>query len=415
MTRDGLGSDFNRLLSATVTSNLGDGLRVAAGPLLVASVTTNPVLVAAAAFVQQLPWVLASLPVGAWIDRLDRRTVAMGVDIGRAAVAGILTTVIAFGVARLPLLYAVLFIVGLAEVIADSASAALVPSVVTNKHLARANARLGAAFVVGNQFAGPPLGAWLFVVGAAWPFGAEAAAFAIAAFILAGIGRRPAPVVVERRDRSWLYRDVREGLAWTWHEDAVRLLAVVLCVMNVTFTAAFAVWVLYARQRLGVTGAGFGLLLTASAVGGLAGAALGGRLMEQFGAATLLRAGLVVETIVHVVLAVTRNAWVAGVVMVAFGVHAAVWGMVAATVRQRLVPDRLRGRVGSVYSLLVMGGSAVGAVASGFLARTLGLAGPFWVAAAVDTALLLAVWRRLVPARLERPPTPEHERRTGHQ
>ena len=130
----------------------------------------------------------------------------------------------------------------------------------------------------------------------------------------------------------------------------------------------------YVRQRLGVSAAGFGLLLSASAAGGLADAALAGPLSDRFGAATLLRAGLVVETGVHLVLALTRNGWVAGAVMVAFGAHTAVWGVVATTVRQRLVPDRLRGRVGSVYFLLVMGGSALGALVGGFLARGLGLA-----------------------------------------
>lgn len=183
----------------------------------------------------------------------------------------------------------------------------------------------------------------------------------------------------------------------------MRLLAVVLAVMNVTFTAAFAVWVLYVRQRLGVSVAGFGLLLSASAAGGLAGAALAGPLSDRFGAATLLRAGLVVETGVHLVLALTRNGWMAGAVMVAFGAHTAVWGVVATTVRQRLAPDRLRGRVGSVYFLLVMGGSALGALVGGFLARGLGLAGPFWVAAAGDAVLLLLVWRRLTPTRIDAP------------
>lgn len=179
------GSDFTRLLSANVTSNLGDGVRLAAGPLLVASVTEDPVLVGAAVFVQQLPWLLASLPVGAWVDRLDRRRVVLTVDVARAGVAGLLTVAIATGTASLPVLYVALFVIGLAEVVADNAASALVPTIVADEHLPRANARLGAAFVVGNQLVGPPLGAWLFMAGA------EAAAFAVAALLLAGVRARP--------------------------------------------------------------------------------------------------------------------------------------------------------------------------------------------------------------------------------
>ncbi len=201
-----------------------------------------------------------------------------------------------------------------------------------------------------------------------------------------------------------LHRDIREGVVWLWRQDTVRLLAVVLAVMNVTFSAAFSVWVLLAQQRLGVSEVGFGLLLTASAVGGLAGAALAGRLSDRFGPGTLLRIGLLTETAVLAALAMTTQAWVAGIVMVAFGAHTAVWGAVATTVRQRLVPDRLRARVGSVYFLLVMGGSAVGALIGGFLARWFGLTGPFWIAAVLDAVLLVMVWRSFTSSRL----TPPH-------
>jgi MFS family permease len=371
------------------------GVRLAAGPLLVASTTHDPLPVGGAVFVQQLPWVLLSLPAGAYVDRLDRRRLLVAVDGARAVVAGLLAVAVASGTANVPLLYAVVFTVGLAEVVADNASSALVPALVASEHLPRANARLSAAFVIGNQLAGPPLGAWLFVIGSALPFGMEAAAFAVAAALLIGVPTRSSGEPSAHRGRGWLRRDVTEGVRWLWAHSTLRLLAVVLAAMNVTFMAAFAVWVLYARQRLGVSETGFGLLLTAGAAGGLAGTALTGRLTDRLGAPTLLRAGLLVETAVHVVLALTRDPWIAGAAMMAFGAHAAIWGVVVITLRQRLVPDRLRGRVGSAYLLLTMGGAALGALAGGFLAHGLGLAGPFWIAAAGNTVLILLVWHRL--------------------
>lgn len=409
MSRLRLGPDFTRLLSATISSNLGDGIRLTAGPLLVASLTQDPVLVAMAVFAQQLPWLLIALPAGAYLDRLDRCRVVTAVNLARAALVGAFTVVLATGTLSLPLLYVVLFVVGVAEVVADNASSAMVPAVVADEHLPRAYARLGAAFVVSNQLVGPPLGAWLFAAGAAWAFGLEAAAFVLAAVLLTGI-RRTAPDPVAPVERTSLHQDIREGVVWVWHQHTVRLLAVVLAVMNVTFSAAFSVWVLLAQQRLGVTEVGFGLLLTASGVGGLTGAALAGRLSDRFGPGTLLRVGLLTETVVLLALAMTTQAWVAGIVMVAFGAHTAVWGAVATTVRQRLVPDRLRARVGSVYFLLVMGGSAVGALIGGFLARWLGLSGPFWIAAAVDGVLLLTVWRSFTSSRLTPPPASSPER-----
>ena len=403
MSRLRLGGDFTRLLGATISSNLGDGIRLTAGPLLVASFTQDPVLVAMAVFAQQLPWLLITLPAGAWLDRLDRRRVVTAVNLARAVLVGAFTVALLTGALSLPLLYLVLFLVGIAEVVADNASSALVPTVVRDEHLPRAYARLGAAFVVSNQLVGPPLGAWLFAAGAAWAFGLEAATFVLAAVLLTTMGRRSTPQPETSVTRTTLRQDIREGVVWLWRQDTVRLLAIVLGVMNVTFSAAFAVWVLLAQQRLGVNEVGFGLLLTASAIGGLAGAALAGRLSDRFRAGTLLRAGLLTEGAVLLALALTTDAWIAGVVMVAFGAHTAVWGAVATTVRQRLVPDRLRARVGSVYFLLVMGGSAIGALLGGFLARWFGLTGPFWIAAVVDGLLLVAVWRRFASLTLPSP------------
>ncbi len=394
-----LGPNFHRLLAVAVLGNTADGIRLAAGPLLVASLTRDPALVGGAVFVQQLPWLLFSLPVGAYVDRLDRRRLVIGVHTLRALLAVLLAAALATGSAGIALLYGVLFAVGVAEVIADNTTSALVPSVVDASDLPRANARLASAFLVGNQLAGPPLGAWLFVAGAALPFSVEAAGFAVCIPLLLALRLIAHPAMAAQPcPQGWLRRDVREGLHWLWQAPAVRLLAVLLAVMNVTFMAAFAVWVLYAQQRLGLTDAGFGLLLTASAVGGLLGTAVTGRLTDRYGPATLLRAGLVIETAVHLVLALTRNAWVAGTTMAVFGAHAAVWGVVAVTVRQRLVPDHLRGRVASVYFFLTMGGAALGALAGGLVAKGLGLTAPFWIAAAGNTLLVLAVWRHLTAA-----------------
>lgn len=318
-----LGAAFFRLFAASAVANVNDGIRLAAGPLLVASLTDDPALVGGAVFVQQLPWLLVSLPAGAYIDRLDRLRLVRTVG--------------------------------------------------------------------------------LFAAGAALPFGIEAVGLVLTAALLAGIRTPPAPEPDQPRERGWLRWDIAEGVRWLWHHPAARLLAVVLCVMNVTFMAAFAVWVLYATQRLGLSEAQFGLLLTASAVGGLIGTAVTGRLTDRFGMTTLLRAGLLIETGVHVVLALTRSPWVAGGVMLLFGAYAALWGIVVATVRQRVVPTRLLGRVSSVYFLLTMGGASLGALGGGFLARSWGLTAPFWLAAADNSVLILLVWRRFTD-QVQQPP-----------
>ena len=394
-----MGADFWRLWAASAISNLGDGAAGVAGPLLVASRTDRPGLVAGAVFAQQLPWLLFSLPGGAVVDRLDRRRLLVAVNLGRGALVAGLALAVWGNAATIPVLYAAFFLFGAGEVLADSTSVALLPSVVPAEGLARANARLLGTYLVGNQLAGPPFGAWLFVVAPALPFALDAASFLAAALLVAPlVGRHDPTVDAQRRPRHTLGAEIAEGLGWLWRQPTLRLLAVCVGVMNLAGAGSFAIWVLWARERLGLDGVGFGVLVTAYTAGGLLGTALAGRLDASFGPATLLRAGLCVEAGAQLSLALTRSPWVAGATLVAFGAHATVWGVVSVSLRQRLVPERLRGRVNSVYFLFDLGGAALGTLLGGALASLLGITAPFWLGAGVVALLAVAAWRRFTPA-----------------
>jgi MFS family permease len=96
-----LGPDFRKIWPASIISNLGDGALLAAGPLLVASITREPAAVGAAAFVQQLPWLLFALFSGALVDRLDRRLMIVAADTFRSIVLGALGVAVLFGTSPL--------------------------------------------------------------------------------------------------------------------------------------------------------------------------------------------------------------------------------------------------------------------------------------------------------------------------
>jgi MFS family permease len=387
-----LGRPFARLWAASAITNVGDGISLAAGPLLVASLTGDPALIAGAAFAQQLPWLLFSLVSGAYVDRLDRRRLVVAVNLVRAAALGLLAVSVATGIVTVLLVYAAFFVVGTAETLADNASVTLIPSVVPAEALTRANSRLMATQILTNQMAGPPLGAWLFVAAAALPFGAEAATFVLASALLATLPRRVGRSPDADAGRRHLGAEIAEGVRWLWHHRVLRMLAVALCLMNVTFFGAFAILVLYARERLGLSEVGYGVLLACSSVGGLVGSAVAGPLERRLGASTLLRVGLVVETATHLVFALTRSPWVAGAVFTVFGVHAVVWGVVTLSLRQRVVPARLLGRANSVYYLFSAGGAALGSLQGGFVTRAYGVTGPFWLAFAAMVVLTPAAW-----------------------
>ena len=391
-----LGPGFRWLLSSAVVNNLGDGITLAAGPLLVASVTRDPLLVSMAALLQRLPFLLFGFFAGAVVDRFDRRRIVVLVDLLRALVLLLLAGTIVADRVSVTVVLATMFLLGTAETFADTASQTLLPGIVPRADLGIANARMQGAYISANQLVGPPIGAFLFTAGMAWPFTVNAVCFALGAMLVSRIGVSRAAAAAESGPARSSYRqDIGEGVRWLWNHPPMRTLALTIVAFNVTFGAAWAVLVLYADERLGMGEVGYGLLTTAGAIGGLIGTACYDWLERRFDLADLMRVGLVIETLTHLTLALTRSPTVAVVVLVAFGAHAFVWGATSTTVRQRSVPDHLLGRVTSVYMMGLVGGLVVGSLLGGLMARWWGITGPLWFGFAGSAVLVVLLWREL--------------------
>jgi len=388
-----LGRDFRWLMASTWLSNLGDGIALAAGPLLVASQTQSPILVALAALLQRLPWLLFGLYAGAVADRLDRRVVVIVADLLRVAVLLVLTSAIVSDQVNIAWVLVAMFLLGVAEVFADTTASTLLPMLVEKQDLGVANARLMAGFLSVNQMAGPPLGAVLFAAGMAMPFVTQAVVMLLGALLVVRIAIPKGAVRDVAGTR--VGRDIVDGIRWVWHHHAVRTLALVIITFNVTWGAAWSVLVLYATQRLGMGEIGFGLLTTASAIGGLLSTARYRWLEERIPLAALMRACLTLEVLTHLALAINTVPWVAIVIMAVFGAYAFVWGTLSSAVRQRAVPTELQGRVGSVYMVGVFAGIVLGQALGGVIADLWGLAAPFWFAFVGSGITLLLIWKQL--------------------
>lgn len=388
-----LGSSFRWLLSATVIDNVGDGVAIAAGPLLVASQTRDPFLVSMALLSGYLPVLLFGVVGGAAADRFDRRRMVVVVNLVRAVVLVGLVATIVTGTVSIASVLLVLFVLGTAETFADSASSTLLPGLVAREDLGIANARMQGAFLLTNQLVAPPIGAFLFAAGMALPFAANAAAFALGAVL---ISRVAGSVRTERdrQERAGFRQEMAEGIRWLVAHPPMRTLALTIFTFNVTYGAAWAVLVLYAIERLGMDEVGFGLLTTAIAVGGIIGIVFYGRLERRFSLADIMRVGLLIETGTHLVLALTTSPEVALGTMVVFGAHAFVWGTTSTVVRQRAVPDQLLGRVTGVYRVAIVGGLVIGTPLGGLLAGTFGITAPFWFGFAGSALLVAILWRQ---------------------
>lgn len=387
-----LGRSFRWLLASSWVSNIGDGIGLAAGPLLVASQTHDPLLVALAALLQRLPWLLFGLYAGVIADRLERRLIVVVVDTMRASVLVALAVMIATDTINVAVVLATMFVIGTAETFADTTTQTLLPMAVKPADLGLGNSRLILGFITANQLAGPPIGAALFALGMGWPFVAHGVLVACGALLVSRIAASKPAVPTTRTPAR---RQIADGLRWLWRHPPLRTLTLTIVTFNVTFGAAWSVLVLYATETLHMGEIGFGLLTTASAIGGILGSWSYVRVERRISLANIMRGGLIIETLTHLSLAITRTPAVAMVVFFIFGIHTSVWATTSNSVRQRAVPEEFQGRVGSVYMIGVQGGLVVGAAVGGVIAHRWGVTGPFWFAFGGSALILIAIWHAL--------------------
>jgi MFS family permease len=385
-----LGRSFRWLLASATVKNIGDGIVLAAGPLLVASQTSDPFLVSMAVLSGYLPTLLFGVLGGAAADRFDRRRMVIVVDLIRALALVVLVATIVTGNVSIVVILITLFILGTAETFADAASGTLLPGLVSREDLGLANARLQGAFLLTNQLVAPPIGAFLFAVGMALPFATNAVCFVAGALL---VSRVVSSARIERPESSSLRKEMSEGIRWLLGHPPMRTLALTIFTFNVTFGAAWSVLVLYASERLGMGPVGFGLLTTAVAVGGIVGVVSYARLTSRFSLGNIMRTGLIIETLTHLSLAITTSSIVALGTLVVFGAHAFVWGTTSDVVRQRAVPNELLGRVGGVYRVATIGGLVIGTPIGGLLARNFGITAPFWFGFIGSALLVTVLWR----------------------
>lgn len=390
-----LGPNYRKLWVASAVSNLGDGVRLTALPLMAAEITRQPAQIAAIDLASTLPWFLFALLAGAFVDRVDRRHAMGAANIIRAILVGALALSVLADNATLVLLYVVAFLLGCAETVYDNANQAILPSLVRKDQLERANGRIWAAEFTTNQFAGPPLGAFLFVTAAAAPFFLDSASFLISALlVLSFSGSFKAPRD-EGLPRTTMRSDIAEGLRWLWNHKLLRTLAMMLGTWNALNTAAFSIFVLFALEILDVTEVGYGILMSSLVVGSVAGSLSGSAVSRRLGPGTTLRVAVVSGAALVLVIGLTSNPYVVGVMFAIEGFAATVWNVITVSMRQAIIPDRLLGRVNSVYRMFGWGSMPIGAALGGFLGTVFGLRAPYFVMAG-GLALMAALTAPLI-------------------
>jgi MFS family permease len=394
-----LGRDYWRLWWANAISSTGDGAFVAALPLLAVTITRDPRLVSVVTAATYLPWLLLSLPAGAVVDRYDRATLMWRAQTVQAAVVTIIAILIVMHQADIEVLAAGGLLLGSAEVIFSNAAQAVLPALVPAELLPKANGSQQVSLTVGESFLGPPAGSLLFAAAAVLPFGLDAASFAGSAALLARLPRTGHAPKDAKHPR--IRAQIAEGLRWLARHRLLRVVAVLLGIYNFANQMGQAVLVLLATQTLHVSTRGYGLLLAASAVGSVVGGLVNPILTRRMGMVPSLVLPALVDAAAFVGIGLAPGPLVVAALLAAQGFSVAMWNVVTVSLRQRVVPGHLLGRVNSVYRMLGWGLMPLGALAGGFVAHAAGLRAPYIVAgllcglsALVAFPILLAAVRK---------------------
>src|SRR5580692_1671557 len=370
-----LGLNYWRIWWANAISSTGDGAFVAALPLLAVTITSDPRLVSVVTAATYLPWMVLSLPAGAIVDRYDRATLMWRAQLVQAAVVAALAVAVVFRRADIEVLALGGLLLGCAEVIFSNAAQAVLPALVPPELLAKANGSQQVSLTVGESFLGPPVGSLLFAAAAALPFGLDAASFAASAGLVARLPRIP-----QEPQQTKIRAQIAEGLRWLARHRLLRVVAVLLGVYNFANQMGQAVLVLLATQTLHVSTRGYGLLLAASAVGSVVGGLVNPILTRRIGMLPSLVLPAVVTAVAFVGIGLAPGPIVVAALLAVQGFSVAMWNVVTVSLRQRIVPGHLLGRVNSVYRMLGWGLMPLGALAGGFVAHAAGLRAPYIVA-----------------------------------
>jgi MFS family permease len=421
-----LGLKYRKLFAATTVSNLGDGVSLIAYPWLASAITRNPLLIALVAVVQRLPWLLFTLPAGVIVDRSDRRRLMVTANTARFVLTAVVAVAVFVRRDTLPapdavdtvvgtdtglylLLIAATLLLGIGEVLYDNSAQTFLPSIVADEQLERANGRMYSAEMVANQFAGPPLAGLLLAIGFALPFVVDAGSFAASAALIASIAvaRRPPPADAPTKPQ-WR-AEISEGFRWLWHHPVLRTMAISLAVLNLCSNMGFALLVLFGQDVLGTSTTEFAILSTTIALGGVIGGWSAPAVIARLGPGRSLLLTVVAQG-VSAIAAGLLSSWLLVGPVLAVGVMLAMtWNVITVSFRQSVIPDRLLGRVNSVYRFFGWGSIPIGALLGGLivtvldgpLSHTAALRAPLIISGFASLLLIVPVGRTLTTERLQ--------------
>ncbi len=286
-----LGPGFRALFHGTLVTNTGDGIRLAAVPLLAVQLTPSPLVIASVTAAQYLPWVTFAPVGGVAVDRWDRRRLIVGTQASRGLVAAVLAVLVLTDAVAIWHLCVVAFVITAGEILVDPAIVALVPSVVDDEHLDTANGRIAGAEIITNDFAGGPVGAAAFAWVPWLPFVMDAASYLGSTL---AFSRLPTQAPPPPTDTMSVRADARAGFDFLRAHPLLGPFTLSQVVYYFGVSSGLSMLVVLARE-VGASAFTFGVVLAAGALGAFGGSLAGSRIVNTFGRRTTLAGAVVLQ------------------------------------------------------------------------------------------------------------------------
>ena len=387
-----MGPAFNRMWAASLISNLSDGVLLAAAPLLAISLTENTVLISAIGAMVMLPWLLFAIPIGAIVDRVDRRFILAGANALRSVVVGVLAFTIATDLVTIYLLIIAAFIIGICEVAADTTSQSLIPQILDKENFEKGNSRLQISETVVQGFVGAPLSGFLYAVAIYLPFFFNSLGFAVSAILALSI---PIKYLQDVREENSLIEkenfvgDIKFGINYLYHHKILRRLVVTTSLIYVCYAMATATVVLFMVKELELPKPYFGVVLAIQGLGAILGAVVAPRASKKFGRSKVMTFAMVFSSLALLSQGFAPNIYLFVALATFGGFTISQWNILLMATYQTAIPNEIYGRVHGVRRTLVLGMMPIGALLGGVLAN-FGLRVPLFIGGAIATMIALS-------------------------
>ncbi|MFZ9672189.1 MAG: MFS transporter [Candidatus Nanopelagicaceae bacterium] len=393
-----LGHDFSRIWSASLITNLVDGVLRLAPLLLAVSLTEDPILIGALTALGSLPWLFFAIPIGAIVDRVDRRKALVLGNSLRAAIALFIAFAVSQGFINIWLLLISVFFFGICEVLVDTTSQAVLPQILDKSNYERGNSRLQISEVIVSQFAGAPLSGLLYAVSIALPF-----FFSTTGFILAGLLILLFPFEREINARKegevgqaklGLKGDIKFALNYLYQDKQIFSIVVITTLLGFFYSLSNAIAPLFILKELKVSPALFGVVLAIQGVGALAGSIAAPMVSKYLGRGKALAINVFFASLLVIFIGLSPNAYFFVAVSVLIGFTISVWNILLMSLYQSLIPPELYGRIHGARRTIVWGLMPIGAIIGGVIARG-GLRLPFLIGGVIATLIAFFSYKHI--------------------